>query len=174
MAILPVRVKLRNSIKAIETYAFLDPGSSVSFCSDSLARQLGASGPRMAITLDTMGNPFTLHTEMVDGLQIFDLDFENEISLPKVYTKDCIPVGKDLIPTSEDTSVWKHLNDIELPKVNAEVGLIGNNVADAYTPIDIRTGPRGSPHAVKTVLGWVIWNLVREQMSPDGTEPVFM
>lgn len=41
--------------------------------------------------------------------------------------------------------------------------MIGNNVSDAYTPFKVATGPSGSPHATKTRLGWIVWNLIRVQ-----------
>ena len=42
MAIIPVRVKLKNKSQTIETYAFLDSGSSVSLCTEKLMHDLGA------------------------------------------------------------------------------------------------------------------------------------
>ncbi|XP_041347613.1 uncharacterized protein LOC121367484 [Gigantopelta aegis] len=36
MAIIPVRVKLKNGLRDVKTYPFFDPGSSVSFCCESL------------------------------------------------------------------------------------------------------------------------------------------
>ena len=36
MAIIPVKVRLRGSCRLVETYAFMDPGSNISFCSDHL------------------------------------------------------------------------------------------------------------------------------------------
>ncbi|XP_071133077.1 uncharacterized protein [Mytilus edulis] len=40
--------------------------------------------------------------------------------------------------------------------------MIGNNVPDAYTSFEVATGPSGSPHATRTRLGWIIWNMIRE------------
>ena len=57
------------------------------------------------------------------------------------------------------------------PEIDAEVGLlIGNNVPDAYMPLEIRTGPRGSPHATRSLLGWIAWNVIREECM-DFTSP---
>ncbi|XP_070549375.1 uncharacterized protein [Ptychodera flava] len=48
------------------------------------------------------------------------------------------------------------------PKIDAELELmIGNAVADAYTPLQTITGPRNSPYVTRTRIGWAIWNLVR-------------
>ena len=32
---------------------------------------------------------------------------------------------------------------------------------DAYAPLEVITGPSGSPHATKTRLGWIVWNVLR-------------
>ncbi|XP_033095248.1 uncharacterized protein LOC117099830 [Anneissia japonica] len=43
-------------------------------------------------------------------------------------------------------------------------------VPSAYTPLQIKTGPIGAPHATKTKLGWVVWNLMRDCVG--GVYPV--
>ena len=164
MAIVPVQVRFRDGIKAVKTYAFMDPGSTVTFCSERLAQQLGVSGPCKSITLDTMGKPYSMKTYLIDGLKLSDLDMKNEIDLPVTYTKGTIPVSKHHIPRTDDIAKWDHLGDISLPEIDADIGLLlGNNVADAYTPFDLKTGPPGTPYAARTMLGWVIWNLVRDE-----------
>ena len=79
-----------------------------------------------------------------------------------MYTKDSIPATVDQIPTGDDIQRWPHLHDITLPELNSTVDLlIGNNVPDAYSPLEVITGPTGSPHATRSRLGWVVWNLIR-------------
>jgi len=48
--ILPIKVRLKNSCVSVNTYAFLDSGSNVSFC---LMIKLGATGKKRNITIDT-------------------------------------------------------------------------------------------------------------------------
>jgi hypothetical protein len=167
MAIIPVSVRMANGIKTINTYAFLDPGSNVSFCSEDIVKQLGCSGgKKMKIKLGTMGETQTMYTHVINGLEVGNLDGDDFVQLPKVYTKNKMPVSHEHIPTSSDISQWSHLEDISLPQIQSEVGLlIGNNIPDAYTPLELRTGPRGSPHAARTVLGWVVWSVIRETKS---------
>lgn len=43
LGIVPVQIKLKKSPKIIETYAFIDPGSSGTFCTEELARQLNVT-----------------------------------------------------------------------------------------------------------------------------------
>lgn len=122
----------------------------------------------MEIKLKTMGEPFNMNTYAVSGMQVMDLDMNNIIELPTIYTKDEIPVTKDHIPKQSEISRWSHLSDIKVPALDCEIGLmIGNNVADAYTPFELAIGPSGSPHATKTRLGWIVWNLVRNINNGD-------
>lgn len=47
--------------------------------------------------------------------------------------------------------------------MDADIGImIGNNVTDSLTLSDVAAGPSGSPHATKTRLGWILWNVLRE------------
>lgn len=129
------------------TYAFFDSGSSVSFCTENLMRQLGASGKRCNITLNTMGEAYQLSSHSFKGLQnrISDMGMTEFIDLPKVYTKDKMPVNHDHIPTKKEISRWLHLSHVPLTDVDAEIGLLlGSNVPDAFSPYDVVTRPSGS------------------------------
>lgn len=56
LSIIPVRVKAQKGTKAVTTYAFLDPGSSATFTTESLINQLSMNGRNTNILLRTMGN----------------------------------------------------------------------------------------------------------------------
>ena len=70
MAIIPLKVTVRGGSKSIITYAYLDNGSNFSFCTESLALQLGLKGQRTKIssstlekknsTVDTVVSSFTI------------------------------------------------------------------------------------------------------------------
>ena len=62
LAITPVQVKLRNGSKSILTYAFLDPGSTDTFCAENPMRKLNASGRRTEVLLQTMGTEETVNS----------------------------------------------------------------------------------------------------------------
>lgn len=44
LSIVPVMVKSKKSNKCVETYAFLDPGSTATFCTEDLRRKLNVKG----------------------------------------------------------------------------------------------------------------------------------
>lgn len=160
-AIVPVKVRLANRVK--EVYAFFDPGSNATFCTERLMREIGGnSHQKMRITVDTMGVPQRINTHLIRGLEVSDLDNNNPVVIPEVYTKDRIPATSRQIPTNADIKEWSHFDGINLPEICSPIDLlIGNNIPDAYSPFEVRTGPPGSPHACKTRLGWLIWGLVR-------------
>jgi hypothetical protein len=126
-------------------------------------RQLGVNGQKKELTLDTMGAPYTYETYLCKGLEVSSLHSDDFILLPSVYTKDKMPVSANHILVQDDIMKWDHLNDVVLPHIDTTVGiLIGNNVPDAYTLLDLRTGPQYSPHATQTRLGWIVWNVIRD------------
>ena len=86
-----------------------------------------------------------------------------------VYTKPLIPANQSHIPRQTDIDNWPHMSGITLPQLDAGIDLlIGNNIPDVYTPLEIKTGPRGRPYATKTLLGWVICSLQRYSSSSQG------
>ena len=56
LTILPVKVKSSKGNKVIETYAFLDPGSTGTFCSEKFIDWLNIEGPKAKILFRTMGH----------------------------------------------------------------------------------------------------------------------
>jgi hypothetical protein len=54
MVIIPVLIRRKDSVVHVQTYAFLDPGSNVSFCTEELMQQLGMQGAHIKIKLKTM------------------------------------------------------------------------------------------------------------------------
>ena len=168
MTVIPVKVRARDADRMIETYAFLDTGSSLSFCSENLKRQLGATGRKTQITLNTMGNRYTMDTFIVTGLEVYNLDCTYKTKLKKVYTKGEIPISENCIPRETDIHRWPHLRGVNLPTINAEIGLLlGNRVPDAYVPLQTILGPPEAPFVTKTRLGWVAWNVVRHTSERD-------
>ena len=91
-----------------------------------------------------------------------DLDEQHVIPLPVLFSKDRIPVTRSHTPINDDIRSWPHLRDINLPQIDADVGLlIGNNIPDVTIPLEVKLGPHGSPHAFRLPLGWTVRNVLR-------------
>ncbi|CAG2235127.1 unnamed protein product [Mytilus edulis] len=157
LPIVPVRLKLINCDKYVETYAFLDSGSTASFCTENVVRFLNVEGKRTQINLLTMGQEKVVDSSVISGLEVCDINGNNAISLPPIFTRPNLPVSRKDIVSSNDLQNWPHLCDVPLNRVNCDVGLlIGINVPRAMEPWDVITSVNNSPFAMKTLLGWVI------------------
>ena len=130
----------------VETDAFMDPGSNVSYTSKSV----------------------TLY-EYRD-FEVYDIKLNHSVELPTAYSKDVLPVSRSHIPTQKDIEWWPHLDGVTHAVIKGNIGLlIGSIVPDAYAPLQVKTGPRGSPHAIQSQLGWIVLNVIRP---PPGQEYV--
>ena len=157
LAVLPVRVKAPGCDKTVETYAFLDNGSTASFCSEELVRELGLSGRQTMLSLTTMEKEQSKTDCCIVSLEVLDLDEVNLIELPSVFTRKKLPVAAENVATQDDIDRWPHLSGIQLPKVDANVGLlIGSDAPEVLEPKEVRPSSQGGPYATRTVFGWVV------------------
>ena len=157
LAIVPVKVKMKKGDKVINTYAFMDPGSSATFCTESLLRQLQTTGSRTSVLLRTMNKEQVIKTSRVTGMEISGLESNEYLELPEVYSHTVIPVKPENIPKQEDVKQWPYLHEVKIPHIEAEVSmLIGNNVPKALEPWMIINSQGNGPYAVKTTLGWTV------------------
>lgn len=92
LAIVPVQVKARKGNITVHTYAFLDPGSTASFCTVGLMAKLNLQGRRSNILLRTMGQKKVIETHIVSGLEVAGLNSNDFCGLPGIYTQRTMPV----------------------------------------------------------------------------------
>lgn len=102
LPIVPVKVRAKESDTLIETYALLDGGSNTSFCSNQLMKQLGVEATRTSLTLTTMERENSRRESAFVQLEVFDLDKNNFIELPLVFSTAKLPVSAESIPCQED------------------------------------------------------------------------
>lgn len=169
MCIIPVKVRASNGQLA-PTYAFLDNGSTVSFCTKNLQQilSLKATGQAKLSVSTVQPQGAMIDCSVICGMEICGVDENNFINLPSVYTLDKIPVSKKDIISNEDLKEWPHIKSINIPEFDVEIGLmIGNNVPQALEPWEvINSKQNGAPFAFKTKLGWVVCGSTTESMRP--------
>ena len=157
LSVVPVKVKLDKGSKIVETYAFLDQGSTATFCTEALMAQLHGKGKKVEIMLKTMGQEKPVSCFKIAGLEVAAINDETYLKLPDVYTQKSVPVTKENIPQEEQIRNWPYLKDVELTPINAGIGLlIGVNCPKALEPWKIVNSEGNGPYAVQTRLGWVI------------------
>lgn len=156
LPILPVQVKARKGNKVIQTYAFLDNGSTSTFCSEALMRKLNLTGKRTKRCLLTMSPKTSVSTSIVNELEISSLNGKGYYSLPNVYTQKTMPVSTANIIKKENLTKWPYLGHIDIPEIHAEDELlIGTNASKLLEPWEVNSQGEG-PFAIKTLLGWVV------------------
>lgn len=97
LSILPVKLKSAKGSRIITTYAFLDPGSSATFCTDRLMQKLNVIGKRTSFLLRTMGQEKVVPAYTLSGLEVSEMDRKTFIPCPKSsHRKNC-------------QSLWSHL-----------------------------------------------------------------
>eukprot|EP00794_Sanderia_malayensis_P013533 gene13533-14941_t len=157
LAIVSVKVKVPGHATVVETYAFLDSGSNTTFCTKELMDQLHATGRETTLSLTTLGIKSNQTKTSVLSLQVSDLDENNIIDLPLVFSTLRLPVTTENRANNLDLCNFPHLQEINLADIDADIGLlIGSNVPRALEPREVKSGKPGEPYATRTDLGWVI------------------
>ena len=173
VAILPiVAVRVKSGLGHCTTFAFLDSGSTHSFISTALIRKLKVEHlPGRQLTLTTVDRAVSVPTQVAAGLSITDLQGDNYLPLPMLYTLSKLPVEPSQFPRFEDLERWDHLKDVVLPQTDiSEVGLLlGANAFLAMEPLRVIPSINGSPYATLTRFGWVICGLNQIRSQPDAT-----
>ena len=164
LCIVPVKVAYGD--KVVSTYAFLDQGSTHSFCGKSLVQELGITGLRENLHLKTITGTTDNYESMSCDLVVSDLGNEISFRLPNVHSVDDIPVKPNDISVDAKVRNLPHLQDVKLKSLpHASVNLlIGADAPELFCIYSARKGPRGTPCAIETPLGW---SLLGPSLSPS-------
>ena len=90
LPIVTVRLKTKNSDTFVTSYAFLDSGNTVNFCTMEIARALHLEGRKTELNLTTMGQHRTESCSILHDLEVSDFDDEHTIKLPLCFTPNLI------------------------------------------------------------------------------------
>ena len=157
LPVVPVKVRAKGGNALISTYAFLDDGSNTTFCSDQLLGDLGVRGVDTTLSLTMMEREYSKKASSLVQLEVFDLDENNFIELPLVFSTPVLPISSESVPRQEDVDRWPHLKGIRIAEIDARVGLlIGHDVPKALEPKEVKESQDGGPYATRTLFGWAI------------------
>ncbi|XP_076848178.1 uncharacterized protein LOC143493558 [Brachyhypopomus gauderio] len=171
LAIVPVRLKSKKGTQTLETYAFIDSGSSATFCTEKVMRMLNLRGRKTEILLRTMGQEKLVHSHILSDLEVAGLEENKYVDLPSVFTQPEIPVKKENIPQQKDLKRWTYLKEVCLPSINAEIGLlIGSNAHKAVEPWQVINSQGDGPYAVRTAMGWIVNGPLRRKDHPQDID----
>ena len=157
LAIVPVNVRAKGKEKMVQTYAFLDPRSNTTFCTDKLIERLGATGRKATLSLTTMDSDNVKSESLVVNLELSNLQGHNVVELSNVFSRDKLPVTVDDIPVQSDVERWFYLQGINLPCIDTDIEfLMGSDSPKVLESHEVLRSEDGGPYAVRTLLGWTI------------------
>ena len=148
-------------------YALLDDQSDACFVTEEILQKLAISGPQVQLKLSTVLGADFVACQKINDLVVRGVNENQEVMLPKTYSRKEIPAKRGQIPRPETVKKWPHLKRIEehlLPyQHDAYVGLlIGANCTKAIKPREVIPGADDDPYAVRTTLGWGVIGVINQ------------
>ena len=144
------------------TYAMLDIRSQQIFCESRLARKLKASGPRQSVPMYTLSTGFKaeITNSMAISLTICGSNKNRSVERDEMRTVPHILRKASSVPLDVELKHMRHLRSITLSKLkDKSVELfIGWDASTVFRPLQSTYGPKGTPDAIKTVLGCVLFS----------------
>ena len=153
LQIVPVSIQIGGS--RLNTYAFLDSGSTVSFIDQSVQQKLRAQGTDATLNIAGIHGTKDLKTEKIP-LKIKRLH-SKEHSI-EAFAHPSISLGNTNYDYSKLKQSFNHLSVLPNKSFNLkEVGIILSQSAyELQRPLDYKIGTRSEPFAVLTELVWVV------------------
>ncbi|XP_014670064.1 PREDICTED: uncharacterized protein LOC106811056 [Priapulus caudatus] len=142
MPIVPVKIQAKD--KVVVTHAFLDSGSTASFCTTSLLDRLNMRGESTKFNLTTMSNTSERECQCV-SMSVSSLDDQHFLGLTNVLAVETLPVSANDIPDQRDVDRWQHLQGVQVTSIRgAGVDLlIGNDNCSALEPQELNEQFKG-------------------------------
>ncbi|XP_062710279.1 uncharacterized protein LOC134288687 [Aedes albopictus] len=160
--IIPVRIY--GPSKAIDTFAFLDEGSSATLVEQSLARQLDLEGPVIPLCLKWTADMFrSEESSKIVSFEISEQGSKKRYRLKNARTVERLNLPSQTICFDELQERYRHLAGLPIRSYDKAVPqlLIGLRNLSLAVPLKIKEGS-GGPIAVKTRVGWCVYGSLVE------------
>ena len=150
-----VPVSIQSGGNRLNTYAFLDSGSTVSFIDQSVQEKLRAQGTDVTLNIAGIHGTKDPKTEKVP-LKIKGL--HSKVHSIEAFAHPSISMGNTNYNYNKLKQSFNHLSVLPNKSFNLmEVGIIlGQDAYGLQRPLDYKIGTRSEPFAVLTELGWVV------------------
>ncbi|XP_065089502.1 uncharacterized protein LOC135710766 [Ochlerotatus camptorhynchus] len=155
--ILPVTLYGENG--SIDTYAFLDDGSSVTLVEKSIAEELGADGKMQSLCIQwTSGINKKIPTKQLGKLGISEPGGKKRFDVSEVYTVENLGLPEQSLDFESMAKQYKHFRNLSVKSFQRAVPgvLIGLNNTHLMNTLKLREGEEQEPVAAKTRIGWVV------------------
>ncbi|XP_055614645.1 uncharacterized protein LOC129760976 [Uranotaenia lowii] len=153
--------------RKIETFAFLDDGSSLTLVEEALIHELGLQGEPQTLCLRWTGN----QTRTEWNSEVVELSISG-IGHPRYILNDTrtvkeLSLPKQTVDSKALSSSFAHLRGLPITSYQEAVPrvLIGINNLRLTVPLSVKEGRPQEPIATKTRLGWCIYGGATESRS---------
>ncbi|XP_058826986.1 uncharacterized protein LOC131686971 [Topomyia yanbarensis] len=154
-----VPITLHGPEVDIETFAFLDDGSSLTLIESALVEQLGVGGDPQPLCLKWTGNMSRLEkASMIVQLAVSGCNTQ-QLEMKDVRTVKNLNLPRQTLDIEQLSSKHQHLRNLPIfsyydaePRI-----LIGINNLRLMVPLQVKEGDVGEPVAVRTRLGWSVY-----------------
>ncbi|XP_062700677.1 uncharacterized protein LOC134284979 [Aedes albopictus] len=160
-----IPVTLHGPTGSIDTFAFLDEGSSLTMIETSLANKLGIDGQEHPLCLKWTGNITREEKQSCRiALEISGLRNKKRYWMSDVGTVPSLDLPVQTLPIQHMRHRYTHLRGVPIDGYRDAVPrlLIGIDNLRLTLPLKTREGEQGHPVAVKTRLGWCVYGGQRD------------
>ncbi|KAM9758132.1 uncharacterized protein ACNS7B_005229 [Menidia menidia] len=155
-----VKVHLHYGAKRMETYAILDDGSERTMLLHQAAQQLGLRGQKEELALRTIRQDIRTMPGRSVSFSVSSVTHpQRRYKVQRAFTSPELGLSPHSHPVEELRKAYRHLRGLPLHsfKQVQPLLLIGSDYPDLLVPIEpVHVGPRGSPIALRTQLGWTL------------------
>ena len=139
----------------MDTYAFLDSGSTVTLIATHVAMQLGLKCEVDPLQSQLM-NKATLDEASSEQVDVWIKGTGERYKLEDIRTYTELKLPQQNLDVK--TAGWEYLKDLDIPKMSGAVLriLIGEDYAHLKVQLKAVMGKRNEPFAVLTPVGWTI------------------
>ncbi|XP_055615978.1 uncharacterized protein LOC129762031 [Toxorhynchites rutilus septentrionalis] len=166
-----IPITLYGKSRSVETFAFLDDGSSITMMEQELADQLAERGKPNQLCLQwTGGVTKRINDAQVMTLKISGRDVQKQYTLNNVYTVDNLDLPVQSFCHEDMAKKHPHLQGIPVGSYRQATPrvLIGLSNVKLLTSLKTREGRQGEPVASKTRLDEELNELVKQYFSVES------
>ena len=153
-----IPVILHNKENKVRTYAFIDPGSSLTILLSKTANELRLQKEtRQQVVLEGANGTDT-KTYYTTSTEISNLEDDEHYNLKQIYVVENINLPKLREHPGDIARKYDHLRHVNMPTLdNLQVTvLIGQDNINLISPVRVERGPSSVPIASHFKLGWTV------------------
>ncbi|XP_058445846.1 uncharacterized protein LOC131427001 [Malaya genurostris] len=154
-----IPVTLKNGEQSLDTFAFLDAGSSLTLIDEQVADKLQLKGMIDPLRLKWTQNVSRDERNSRRVHLWINGEGKKSYALKGVRTVKNLQLPTQSLDTEMIKNRYKHLRNLPVKRysdVQPKI-LIGLNHTHLIDPVDRRIGKEGEPTGIKTKLGWLIY-----------------